>query len=70
MNAEIEALQNSADGLRIFMRIKEYFENDRRRTVKKYVAVINKTSVSPPLNYDKLNYFLLGWHKSKKYTEV
>jgi len=65
MKNEIESLQNAADtiGLVVHGRL----EQDKRRTVKMYYAKKDKLSVSPMLNYDKMNHFLLGWINANKY---
>jgi len=66
---EIEALQNSANTLELT--IYEKPQDDKRKTIKKYFAVKNGDkngeSVSPILDYEQMNYFLLGWRRCLKY---
>lgn len=64
MITELEALQNAADDLNLT--VYEHYTNDKRQTVKKYFAAQEKMSVSPVLDYDQLNHFLLGWRKCLK----
>lgn len=61
---EIQALQNFGDNLNI--KIQEYNDMDKRKTIKKYVALISGTSISPQLDYEQMNYFLLGYSKALK----
>lgn len=61
---EIEALQNAANDLGLVIIAK--FEQDKRKTIGKYFATLNGTCVSPVLDYNQLNSFLLGWRNSLK----
>jgi hypothetical protein len=68
MNTEKQSLQNAAD--QIGLTIHERPTQDRRKTVKMYYAVIDNLSVSPVLDYDKMNHFLLGWINCVKNTQL
>lgn len=61
---EIQALQNAANliGLTIY----EKFNQDKRKTVKLYFAQLEKKTISPVLDYDNMNNFLLGFIKCVK----
>jgi hypothetical protein len=61
MNTEIEALQNAATS--IGLTIVEKYKEDKRKTVKTYFAQKVNTTVSPTLDYEQMNHFLLGWIK-------
>lgn len=61
MNAELFCLQNAANS--IGLTIHEKYMEDKRKTVRMYFAAKNGVSVSPVLNYENLNHFLLGWIK-------
>ncbi len=50
---EIESLQNAADDLGLIIM--------QQQGKKKYFAVKLGVVISPTLNYDKLNHFLLGY---------
>jgi len=58
---EIQALQNAAN--RINLNIKERLQEDKRKKVKLYFAMRCGETVSPNLDYDQMNHFLLGWIK-------
>jgi hypothetical protein len=64
MNTELQSLQNAADT--IGLTIHEKFTPDKRKKVKQYFAKRGNDTVSPVLNYDRLNHFLFGWIASKK----
>ena len=64
---EIQALQNAADDLDII--VYEQPQEDKRRSIKKYFATLNGVGISPSaLDYDQMNYFLLGWRNAVKYV--
>lgn len=56
---EIEALQNAANKVRLD--IYEKWNQDKRKTVKQYFAQRRSETVSPTLDYEQMNHFLLGW---------
>jgi hypothetical protein len=59
--SQIISLQNAATGLNIA--IKVYLYEDKRKNIK-YVAMLNNTiSISPPLDYENMNHFLLGYSR-------
>jgi hypothetical protein len=60
---KINALQNFADNFGLT--VKHYIFPDARKKVK-YILVKNKTSISPPLNYEGINAFLLGMKAAGK----
>lgn len=62
---EIDALQNAADS--IGLTIHEKATDDKRKTVKHYFAQGESETVSPVLDYDQMNHFILGWWKCMKY---
>ncbi len=59
---EIEALQNAGNNVGLV--IHEKFQEDKRRTVNKYFATLDGISISPVLDYENLNYFILGYIKA------
>ena len=65
MTTEIEALQNFASTLG--MKVHEKYFEDKRRTSKKYFLMMGSNSVSPVLDYENLNHFMLGWSNCLKY---
>lgn len=63
---ELQALQNFANDLELF--VHEKFEQDKRKTTKRYFLTLNGTSVSPVLDYENMNAFLLGWLNCTKHV--
>lgn len=61
---ELQALQNSADDLGLTVHQK--YINDKRKTIGLYFANKGNETVSPVLDYEQLNHFLLGWRKCLK----
>lgn len=70
MNALLErqSLQNAANdlGLIIFYKV----QDDRRKKVNRYFANRGKETVSPVLNYENMNHFLLGWRNAVNKTNI
>jgi hypothetical protein len=60
---ELEALQNACDNGLV---VREYFTHDKRKTIKMYYATLNGNSISPVLDYENLNHFILGFNKAVK----
>jgi len=65
MQTELLALQNAANYFEGYSII-EYNPNDKRKTVKKYLLASNERTISPPLDYENLNYFILGMIKASQ----
>ena len=61
---EIDFLQFAANDLGLV--INERFTQDKRIKTKTYFATFNGTCVSPTLDYNQLNHFLLGWRNALK----
>lgn len=59
--SQIIALQNAARNLNLT--IKVYLYEDKRKNIK-YVALLDNTkSISPALDYENMNHFLLGYSR-------
>ncbi len=66
---ELEALKNF--GERLGLSIKECHNEDKRKTIKLFFAMNSDSIiVSPPLDYEKLNHFLLGWNNCLKFISI
>ena len=61
---EIEALQNFANRLKLEIQI--HYKDDKRIKTTKYFALCNGYVSSPPLDYENMNHFLLGWNNALK----
>ncbi len=63
---EFEALQNHLNYIRFEgLTLHEAVQQDKR-TTKKYYLSIGQYSISPKLDYDQMNHFLLGFGKALK----
>lgn len=67
---ELQALQNAANATNIEgIKVHEYLMDDKRKTIKKYfVNVPNNGTISPKLDYEQMNHFLIGMIKAIKLT--
>jgi hypothetical protein len=66
MPTELISLQNAANYFQN-LSVREKFQKDKRKTTKKYFLVLNAdTSISPVLDYEQLNHFILGMIKASK----
>lgn len=62
---EIEALQNACNCSlfgKLIVHLKQF--EDRRKTSKMYFLTLNGCTISPVLNYENMNHFILGFNKS------
>ena len=67
MNKELEGLQNHVNSCyEPLLSVHEYVNHDRRKTIKHYFLTVNGTTISPILNYESMNHFLLGFNKALK----
>ena len=64
---ELNALQNMANSIGIGAEVKEIFSNDQRKP-SKYVLTLLGTIISPSLDYNTLNHFILGYANGFKYA--
>lgn len=68
-NKELQALQNMVNSANVEgMRILEHYEQDKRKTGKKYYLTIKGTTASPTLDYNTMNHFILGYIKISKHN--
>jgi len=61
---EIQALQNAAN--KFNLKVLEYVQTDKRKRQRYFLIDSEKNTISPALEYEKLNAFLLGMDKSSK----
>lgn len=64
---ELEALTNATKGTGL--QVYEFMQHDKRRTIKKYFVSMGTQTVSPKLDYEQMNAFLLGWHRAIKVNQ-
>ena len=63
---EIDFLQIAANELNLT--VHEKFFDDKRKKNKMYFLTKDGISVSPILNYENLNHFMLGWRRAIKHN--
>lgn len=63
---EHEALQNAANACELFVHQKH--TQDKRNTIKKFFLTQNGITVSPVLDYENMNHFILGWLNCIKHS--
>lgn len=65
--SEINGLQNFVNNINLNgLSIHEKFTQDKRKTVKYYFLNIGNETISPCLDYENMNHFLLGFSRAKK----
>lgn len=68
---ELQALQNAVNHFRLYgLSVHQKVYEDKRRTAKMYFLHNDKTgeTISPVLDYENLNHFILGYGKALKPT--
>lgn len=64
---ELTALENHVGSIPIFgMKVHEKSQQDKRKTVNRFFVTIHGTSISPVLDYEQMNHFLLGFSRAVK----
>jgi hypothetical protein len=65
---EIEALQNAANATNLEgIVVHEYLIQDKRKSIKRYfVNLTNHGTISPNLDYEQMNHYLLGMIRMNK----
>lgn len=66
--SERMTLQNAANNIECYVHIKK--DEDKRKTVNKYFLTRNGETVSPDLDYNQMNHFILGWLEGQKLKTV
>ena len=63
----LEALQNTVNYQKVDgLNIQPYIENDKRKKEARFVLSLNGACISPVLNYDNMNHFILGFSRALK----
>jgi len=67
MTTKLEALQNAARNTNVQgLEIKPIQPIDKRKKAELFLLSLNRVCLSPVLDYDKMNHFLLGFSKAIK----
>jgi hypothetical protein len=62
--SELDALQNAVNSIgNPHFYVLEAFCNDKRKTVKTYFLQFKNITLSPKLDYENMNHFILGVKK-------
>jgi len=63
----LEALQNAVKSQNLEgLKIDPHIENDKRKKESRFVLSLNGSCISPVLNYDNMNHFILGFSRGLK----
>lgn len=64
---KLEALTNAVISANVAgLKVYEKYSEDKRKTVNKYFVTLEGTTISPVLNYENMNHFILGFSKAPK----
>ncbi len=68
MQTELESLTNAANSNKIVtLTVHEYLTDDKRKKVKHYfLNAFGRGTVSPKLDYENMNHFILGFNNACK----
>ena len=66
---QLEALNNAVVSMNLEgLEVRQYIQHDNRKKIGKFFLRLNGNSISPILNYDNMNHFILGMMKMQKLT--
>lgn len=64
---ELESLNNAVVNMNLEgLEVLQYIQHDNRKKVGKFYLRLQGTSISPVLDFDKMNHFLLGMNRMKE----
>lgn len=70
MNNELESLNNLVKSIGLDnLAVYEKPFHDKRRSIKKYFVNIGNATISPTLEYENINLFLLGFYNAKTHLQ-
>ena len=68
-NTQLEALNNAVVSMNLEgLEVRQYIQHDNRKKIGKFFLRLNGNLISPILNYDNMNHFILGMMKMQKLT--
>ena len=68
-NTQLEALNNAVVNMNLEgLEVLQYIQHDGRKKIGKFFLRLNGTSISPILNYNEMNHFILGMGTMQKLT--
>ena len=66
-NTQLEALNNAVVSMNLEgLEVLQYIQHDNRKKIGKFFLRLNGTSISPILNYNEMNHFILGMSTMQK----
>ena len=66
---QLEALNNAVVNMNLEgLEVLQYIQHDDRKKIGKFFLRLNGTSISPILNYNEMNHFILGMGAMQKLT--
>ena len=67
--AQLNALNNAVVSMNLKgLEVRQYIQHDNRKKTGKFFLILNGTSISPILNYNEMNHFILGMSTMQKLT--
>lgn len=63
---QLQALNNAANNSNLSLRVYEMPMLDKRKSVKKFFLQIGIKTISPVLNYENMNHFILGFLRAEE----
>ena len=67
--AQLNALNNAVVSMNLKgLEVRQYIQHDNRKKTGKFFLILNGTSISPILNYNEMNPFILGMSTMQKLT--
>ena len=68
-NTQLEALNNAVVSMNLEgLEVLQYIQHDDRKKIGKFFLRLNGTSISPILNYNEMNHFILGMGAMQRLT--
>ena len=68
-NTQLEALNNAVVSMNLEgLEVLQYIQHDNRKKIGKFFLRLNGTSISPILDYNEMNHFILGMGTMQKLT--
>ena len=66
---QLEALNNAVVSMNLEgLEVLQYIQHDNRKKIGKFFLRLNGTSISPILNYNEMNHFILGMGTMQRLT--
>jgi hypothetical protein len=66
---QLQALENAVNSVKIEgLKINQYYFEDKRKKTEMYFLSLNNNCISPKLDYDNMNHFILGFSKALSLT--